>query len=183
MSRPSAERRWFWLTAIGTDTPGIVAILTRAVADAGGNIEDAAMSRFHDWFAVMLLASFAPDVDAARALKHLQGQAGDLRIDIQPVTTERTNTVHSAASHRISVYGHDKPGVVATVAEALTVRGANIVALDVDVTSDPNNPDAVPLFVMVIDVAASDQLEGLAAELAPRLQMDVHVVPLAGIVL
>ncbi len=173
---------WYWITAIGPDRAGIVAQLTGALRDRGINIEDASMSRFRDWFAVMLLASLpgeATDLD-------LSDLPDDLAIDVRPVSEpDRDTPQRPAPSHRISVYGTDRPGIVATVAAAVAQLGCNILGLDVDVSrGQENTADGTPLFVMVVDVDAGDaRLDGLADDLRGQLDMEVHVVPLDGVIL
>ena len=45
------------VTAIGRDRPGIVAAITSALLEAGGNVDDSQMSILHGHFAVMLIVS------------------------------------------------------------------------------------------------------------------------------
>jgi glycine cleavage system transcriptional repressor len=175
----NGARRHYFLTAIGPDRPGLVATVARALARAGGNIEDAAMSRFHDWFAMMLLVSVSADASLSAELPDL-GTLPDLRVDLRPVTAQASPSGAMTPTHRISVYGPDKPGIVAQVAEALASRGANILDLEVDVVPQ----DGGALFVMVVDVATTaEALKDLTTVLRQALQMEVHTVALEGIVL
>ena len=49
------------VTAIGRDRPGIVAAITSALLEAGGNVDDSQMSILHGHFAVMLIVSVPED--------------------------------------------------------------------------------------------------------------------------
>ena len=50
-------QRWFILSAIGRDRPGLVAELARLVLDSEANIEDSRMTILGTDFAVILLCS------------------------------------------------------------------------------------------------------------------------------
>ncbi len=150
----------------------MVAELARAVAAASGNIEDASMSRFRDWFAAMLLvsgpASFANDV-ALPAAEHLVTSVRAVGEGQHPADPE-------TATHRLSVYGEDRTGIVAAASAALAVVGANILSLEVDVVREP---DAPPLFVMVLDVHfPGEPPQDFASRLAAEIGLEVHLVPL-----
>lgn len=160
------------MTAIGPDRPGLVAALARAVAVAGGNIEDASMSRFRDWFAAMLLVSAPMGFEASLALPDGEGLVTSVRA-VGDATQPRAP---ETATHRLSVYGEDRPAIVATAAEALAAAGANILSLEVDVAREVG---AAPLFVMVLDVRfEGDPPAGFAERLASAIGLDVHLVPL-----
>src|SRR3989442_516221 len=64
------------VTAIGRDRPGIVAALTGALLDLGGNIEDSRMSILRGHFAVTLIVSVADEEDPA-AVESRLGQVRD----------------------------------------------------------------------------------------------------------
>ncbi|MCZ6785066.1 MAG: hypothetical protein O7G30_17340, partial [Proteobacteria bacterium] len=50
-------KRWFILSAIGGDRPGLVADLARLIYDADANLEDSRMTILGSDFAVILLCS------------------------------------------------------------------------------------------------------------------------------
>ena len=50
-------RRWFALSAIGRDRPGIVADLAELIYECDGNLEDSSMTQLGPEFAVLLLLS------------------------------------------------------------------------------------------------------------------------------
>ena len=88
------------------------------------------------------------------------------------------------ASHAISVYGADHPGIVHGVAEALRGGGVNVVGLSTRVLGE----DGEPIYVMLLEVtlpAALDEaaLEELLAAVAEQQGVDVSVRPVDGDVL
>ena len=139
---------------------------------AGGNIEDASMSRFRDWFAAMLLVSGPASFAELVVLPAEQNLVTSVRV----VGEGRHPADPETATHRLSVYGEDRAGIVAVAAEALAVAGANILSLEVGVVREP---DAPPLFVMVLDVHfPGAPPDGFASRLAAEVGLEVHLVAL-----
>ncbi|RMF18015.1 MAG: ACT domain-containing protein [Candidatus Dadabacteria bacterium] len=165
----------FWISAVGLDRPGLVAELTGALADLGANIEDAAMSRFRDWFAIMLLVTGDASLDQALSAGEWPE---DLVLTVRPVVAGES-TAPAAATHRLSVYGADRPGIVAEATRLLAERGFNIIDLEVEVM----RRDDEALFVMVLDFAADDDPTGIDAALSERIGLDVHLVALDAVAL
>ena len=68
-------KRWFALSAIGRDRPGIVADLAELIYECDCNLEDSSMTILGSEFAVLLLLTGeAPDVEArlSAACKRLE---------------------------------------------------------------------------------------------------------------
>jgi glycine cleavage system transcriptional repressor len=117
-----------WLTAIGRDRPGIVARIARVLLEHGLNIEDSQMRILGGRFAMMLLLRGEPDEQ--QLVKDLLGAGRELGLDyiyVHPIG--EAEAVPPEATHVLSVYGGDHPGIVAAVAEALAARGVNITDL------------------------------------------------------
>lgn len=139
----------FAVTAVGVDRSGIVAAVARVLHDRGGNLEESAMTILGGHFAVVLL------VDSPDAPQELRAALADatvdfgLEISVTPVAGERST---AQATHLLSVYGADKPGIVAAVTAALADEGANITDLETQVIG--TGEDAV--YAMVIELVADD---------------------------
>jgi glycine cleavage system transcriptional repressor len=117
-----------WLTAIGRDRPGIVARIARVLLDHGLNIEDSQMRILGGRFSMMLLLRGEPREE--QLVKDLLGAGRELGLDyiyVHPIG--ETDTMPPEATHVLSVYGGDHPGIVASVAEALAGLGVNITDL------------------------------------------------------
>ena len=145
------------VTAIGADRPGIVAAVTRVLQDRGGNLEDSAMTILGGHFAIVLLVATDEDPESLRsALADATASLG-LTISVSRADGRRKPV---DATHLLSVYGTDKPGIVAGVTEALAAAGANITDLETQVIG--TGDDAV--YAMVIELVAPED-----AELAERI--------------
>lgn len=54
-------KRWYMLTVVGQDRPGIVAALARALYEGGANLGEASMARLGGNFTIMLMVEAEAD--------------------------------------------------------------------------------------------------------------------------
>jgi glycine cleavage system transcriptional repressor len=146
----------FAVTAVGADRPGIVAAVAAVLHERGGNVEDSAMTILGGHFAIVLLVSADDTEEQLRgALQDATGELG-LTISVSRAGAERRP---AEPTHLLSVYGADKPGIVAAVTAELAAQGANITDLETQVIGDDE-----PVYAMVIELVAADE-SGLGAGL------------------
>jgi glycine cleavage system transcriptional repressor len=140
----------FALSAVGRDRPGIVAGVSRVLLEHGINIEDSQMTILRGHFAMTLIVA-GQDLDADSLRSDLEGAASELGLDATALQEIAEDAAYAAeASHIVSVYGVDHPGIVHAVSAALAEHGWGITDLDTRVLGDESNP----LYVMVMEVAA-----------------------------
>ncbi len=177
-------KRWFALSAIGRDRPGIVADLAELVYDCDCNLEDSSMTILGSEFAVLLLLSGAGDDIEQRlssASKRLEWEKR-LTVFIRPLEAEPIPFAvgREARPFELQASGVDKAGLVARVARCLAQRGANITQMITQ--SRPEAQTGTPLYSMRIrldvpsDVDEAElraDLEGIAAD----LQIEVALNP------
>jgi glycine cleavage system transcriptional repressor len=168
----------FAVTAIGRDRPGIVSGLTGALRDLGGNLEDVSSTILRGHFAMMLVVDAQAGTKVDQLLDRLTAAAEPLGVHVTVSDVEAGTPDRPRATHVLSVYGADQPGIVASFAGRLAERGANITDLSCRLTSS----DA-PVYVMLAEVAVPDGLdeEGLAGELrslAGEVGVDATFAPI-----
>ncbi|HYH28627.1 MAG TPA: ACT domain-containing protein [Actinomycetota bacterium] len=151
----------FAVTAIGVDRPGIVAALTEALYEVGGNLEDVASTILRGHFAMMLVVN-APEGLDSEALERALGQASwPLRVSVTVRDVEAGETTRPRATHYLVVYGSDKPGIVSRVAKLLADRGANINDLSCRLVGTRETP----VYAMIAEVAMPEgEHERIAVE-------------------
>jgi glycine cleavage system transcriptional repressor len=157
------------VTAVGVDRPGIVAAVSKVLFDVGGNIEDSRMAILGGHFAMVLIVALPEGIDAPSLERALETPARTLEL----ITTVRP--IAEAAPHAggspfvVSVYGADRPGIVARVSETLAAHGVNISDLATHVVGDQE-----PVYVMILEVdlppgaqadTIADALKGIGADL------------------
>ncbi|HSE83691.1 MAG TPA: ACT domain-containing protein [Thermodesulfobacteriota bacterium] len=145
-------RKFFAISAIGKDRPGIVAGVTKALFDLGTNIEDSSMTILRGEFAMILIISSDPKVktsDFEGSFKGLTDKMG-LFISVKEIEEDEVHLKkrYSGIPYIISVIGTDKPGIVYRVAEVLASKGINITDLNTQVVSG----DKMPVYTMIIEV-------------------------------
>jgi glycine cleavage system transcriptional repressor len=169
------------VTAIGRDRPGIVAAISGVLFELGGNIEDSRMSILRGHFAVMLIVELPPEVSRGRLEEDLETVRE--RLGLEGVSVSEVESVAGGegdgASHVLTVYGADHPGIVHRVASVLAERGVNVTDLSTQVSGA-----AEPVYVMVMELAvpAGDEtaLGDALAAAGEALEVDVSLRPLAG---
>lgn len=159
--------KWYMVTVVGEDRPGIVARLTHALYEAEANLGEASMMRLGGNFTIMLMVQFA-------------GTARQLDQTVEPVLQslglhwhvdriEGHLHDHRQPDVHITVSGADRAGIVAHVTAALAEAGLNILELE----SDVGGTAEVPIYIM--------QIEGHAREGIPALRSALDTVADEGI--
>lgn len=166
------------VTAIGRDRPGIVAAITSALLEAGGNVDDSQMSILHGQFAVMLICSVPEDA----SLEGLEARLDEVgrEFSLGGITVSRVEDLDrgTGPTHVLTVYGADRPGIVHDTASTLASLGVNITDLRTRRTGDPESP----LYTLMVEIAVP---EGIGPELDQALdglrdskQLEAHLAEL-----
>jgi glycine cleavage system transcriptional repressor len=167
--------KWFMVTIVGKDQSGLVAKVSKALFQAGGNLGEASMARLGANFTIMLMTQFNGTAnDLENALAPL---AKSLNLHCHVDLIEGKLHHHVEPDVRISVYGADCPGIVAEVTGALAENGLNILNLETDV----GGAEEDPVYVMNIDGIASKGIEGLEnalAKLAEEKNLETRLLPI-----
>ena len=162
-------KTYFILSAIGKDRPGIVADVSQAIYECGGNIEDSSMSLLRSHFALLLL--FSTEKEEVRQklssdLKRLEWEKG-LAVFHSPITFEEAHLRggEQTIPFKITTSGIDHAGIVFRVCRLLADRGINI--LDMKTHRVFSAESGTPLFEMDIDIEVPRSIseEGLREEL------------------
>jgi glycine cleavage system transcriptional repressor len=164
------------VTVIGVDRPGIIAAVTGALAEVGGNLEDSSMTILGGHFAMSLLVSVpgadgGADENAVRAaLEPVTGQLG-LAAFVGAVTAEPDHT-RTGRPYVVSVHGADRPGIVSRLMGVIAAHAGNVTDLTTRLTGS--------LYVVVADVdlpvgADAEALQHALGEAADALGVEVTV--------
>lgn len=142
---------------MGHDRPGVVAAVTGALAELGGNLEDSTMTILGGHFAMMLIVS--GDADAATVQDRLT-PIGD-RLGV--VCTAAAVPVDVAAPaagvrHLLTVHGADRPGIVSAMTGLVASHGGNITDLSTRLAGD------LYLVIAEVDLPAGEDAAALSAE-------------------
>ena len=176
-------RRWFILSAIGRDRPGIAAELAKLVLDADANLDDSRMTILGSDFATILLCSSTSPEAADRlavGAKQLERDHG-LTILLRHLEDGPRPSLPAPEHrlYRVEVAGSDRAGIVAGVCGALAEHGANIAELT---TRSRPGPGGAPHYEMqiLVEIPESQDLAALRERLdaeANRLVIDLLLAP------
>jgi glycine cleavage system transcriptional repressor len=177
-------KRWFVLSAIGQDRPGLVAELAQLVYDCDANLEDSRMTILGTDFAVILLASSAAPGCAdrlAQGAKRLERDHG-LTILLRALEGQPRSPVPApgTVAMRVTASGHDRAGIVAGICRVLAEHGVNIAEL---VTRSQHGWGGQPHYEMTMTVEVPERIDPAALRAAlereaERLVLEVELAAL-----
>jgi glycine cleavage system transcriptional repressor len=177
-------RRWFALSAIGKDRPGIVADLAETIYELGCNLEDSSMTVLGGEFAVLLLFTGRGDDLEARvsaAFKRLEWEKR-LTVFVRPLEGEPRpyGFGERRTVWELRATGIDKAGIVARLCRILAER--DITIREMRTQTRPSAETGTRLYTMRLDMAVPDGLDfqELRAALdraAEELRIDVSLEP------
>jgi len=164
---------------VGRDRPGIVAAITAGLLGVDGNVEDSRMTNLGGYFAVMLIVSIPDEQNLERVEAALAFSCEGLGLDALSVNEIAPATVASAASHTITVYGSDHPGIVHAITAELASLGVNVTDLQTRLTGAPE----APLYVMMLEIecgenASITDVEAQLGAVAERTSVEVSIAPI-----
>jgi glycine cleavage system transcriptional repressor len=174
-------RKWFILSAVGRDRPGIVADLAQLVFDSGANLEDSRMTILGNEFAAILLCSGA-DPDLAEQLS-----AGSRRLEwenrltvfLRPLEGEPRPAIPAPGMrlYRVEAQGEDRAGIVAKICRVLADRRVNIVDLASEAVPSPSGAALYRMTVTaeVPDPQDPDELRLALDEAGADLGLEVRL--------
>ena len=163
------------VTAVGSDRPGIVAAITEALRDLGGNLADCRAALLAGSFAIVVVAALpdgVSDDDLRAALA--EGSAGlGLGVWVGPAAVRAPSHPNGGPNGGadggrciVSVYGADHPGIVAAVSRSVADLDVNIVDLSSRVVGDP----AIYVLGLEVELPAGMTAADLEARLQPVAQ-------------
>lgn len=153
----------FVLTAIGPDSYGIVARVTSALAALNCNLADSRMSNLSGHFAMILVVDGSEQLDERTIFNAVQARCSELSllVDVKKIDVN-TSSELDGERFVVSVYGTDRPGIVAGICEILAAHNANIFDLSTKVVEG----DTAVIYTMVLEVALRDPADLPKLELA-----------------
>jgi glycine cleavage system regulatory protein len=166
------------LTLLGDDQPGLVSRVSRVVADEGGSWLESQLARLAGTFAGIALVEVpAERVESLRAA--FAGLSGVIEVGVKDAAASAPIEGRKLVLHLV---GHDQPGIVRSVTEALAARGVSIEQLATATVEAPMAGgllfEADAVLTAPFDVDADDlqaDLESLAREL--MVDLDLTLAP------
>ncbi len=162
------------LTVVGPDRPGLVRVLSEAVASHGGSWLESRMVRLAGQFAGVVLVE-APE-SLRDDLRTLESEG--LRIGVQ--SGERLVTGLAASARErltLEVVGNDRPGIVRDITAVVARNGVNIEELTTGVSSGSFSGETlfkVTASLRAPDPAAVEAMRAGLEQLGNELMVDIQ---------
>lgn len=153
------KKKWYMVTLIGNDRPGIVSHVTAALYEGGGNLGETSMMRLGGNFSIMMMVEFAGRAKELTAVLSTVTESMGLQLHVDHIDAKLHE--HRIPDVRISVYGADRAGIVSKVTAVLAEAGLNILDLESDVAGDKDKP----LYIMHIEGEATEGVKALESAL------------------
>ena len=162
------------LTFIGHDKPGLVNSLSEIITTAGGSWLESRLAHLAGEFAGIVLVSI-PEANAANlatALRSLE-EAG-LRIMVEPSSTQPPPETRYG-TFDLHLIGHDRPGIVRDVTQALSQLGVNIEEFSSGIESAPFTGETMfraAARLHVPDSVTLEEVQKALEQLADEIMVD-----------
>jgi glycine cleavage system transcriptional repressor len=170
MADTPTDHAFVMLSALGSDQPGLVAQVTKYVADRGGNVEDSRMVAMGGVFGVMLLAS-AAQAEADRIVADvavLERESG-MRVLAHPATDPTTRGEHTEEGVLVTVAASsfDREGILMEIADTMRSTGGNIVELETTTVEVGSVAEVEPIRAKLTSLAIRERI-AMEVKLAER---------------
>ncbi len=155
------------------DRPGIVAGVSEAAAELGGNVEAASQTVHQGYFAMMVLWSLPDEVSKEALIQQVHERAGaNLHVFAADYRPSQPAPVGDKQAFIVTSIGPDKPGILRTLSSYLASRQINIddlyaVVKDGDflVICQVSVPGDVDVFMLQADLEAVGEELGVAVQM------------------
>jgi len=160
------------LTCIGQDRPGLVNAIAEQISAAGGNWLESRLEHLAGQFAGIVLVRVPEDRIPAltAALQSLPGLSVTIARGSDEAGPPRTPLV-------LELLGHDRPGIVRDVTQAITKLGVNIEEFSSSIESAPFTGDEMFRAVLKLSLpehVSSDEVRRVLERLADEIMVDLR---------
>jgi len=164
------------LTVVGPDRPGIVDSVAAAVVAHGGSWRRSRMAKLAGQFAGVV--EVAVEEAAAEGLRAALEALAGANVTVQIIGGVEVDPAEPPRTIRVSVVGHDRPGIMRAMAAALASRGLNVLDLESACVHAPMSGElmfeARALVQLPAGATADDVRAGLEA-LSTDMMVDCEV--------
>lgn len=119
------------LNVVAADRPGIVAHVSRAIVDLGGNIDACSQTVLRGYFTLIIMVSLPEPIKPDALAEAVAGDPAEgLDVVVRPfVPEESTEPRQETDRFVLTTFGGDRPGIVQRFAAHLAEREINIIDL------------------------------------------------------
>lgn len=173
------------LSVIGPDRPGLVESVAAVVAAHGGNWLESRMTRLGGQFAGIVRIELPRDREPALREALRAGAARGVSVTVAAAEPDagRSGVETGVVRARLSLVGHDRPGIVRQVTAVLAAHGANVEDFSSGTESAPMTGDRLFRAMALVALPARTDhgaLRRALEEIAEDLMVDVDLRAVEG---
>ena len=164
------------LTFIGEDKPGLVESISAVIKNHDGNWLESRLSQLAGQFAGII--QIGVDTDQAKALINSLQVLTDQGLNIVLKEGAESRDI-SIITHKLTLLGLDRPGIVKDVSSALSNQRINVLELNTNIVKAAMTGEPMFEAEAIVEYAAStdlmvlaEQLESISAELGIDIELD-----------
>eukprot|EP00741_Cyanophora_paradoxa_P005382 tig00000881_g5220.t1 len=177
----TAAKHGFIVQAFGPDRVGIVSELSKAVVDAGGNVEESRMARLAGCFSTIMLVTLP--THAEKKVKENLSHVKDMTTSLHAAAAAAGASGPSALRkfRQLQLTGADNPGILYAVTKKLTDLGVNIEKLDTATEEAPFTGSTLFRMSALLGLPPTlndPKLKDEMASLESKLGVDIEVAKL-----
>jgi glycine cleavage system transcriptional repressor len=166
------------ISVLGQDQPGIIALVTRVIAERGGNIENVSQTLLQDIFGALIIAAIADSDDPATLKEVLREACADqhLFVHVDHYAPLVAPPKPETQPYVVTASGPDQMGLIASIAGVLSEHRLNITNLYARLANFDTSFDNVMIFE--VDIPRGTRMDDLRfdlAELSAELGLDINL--------
>jgi len=157
--------RRYIITLMASNRVGILAAVTTALAELGGNLKEVSQTVMQKFFTIILAAEFPDHRDPQVIVDHLRdiGRPFGLEVSLKDPSLEELQDDPPAGCEKymLSITGEDQPGMVRQISARLSSEGIDIT----DLYARRNDLDGSFVMVMELQVPPGVNANALQSDL------------------
>lgn len=167
------------ISVLAPDRPGILAAVSKALLDQGGNIQNVSQTILHSVFSGLLMVTLPDDLDDEQLAKALEARIGDPRLHIfvrSPAWAVGDYEPPRSQPFVITTLGPDRPGLVAGITRVLARHAVNVTSMRAAFKGGSLPANNVMIFE--VDVPEAVSLPALYRDLkdtGAELELEVNI--------
>ena len=140
------------ISVLAPDRPGIIADVSSAIYELGGNLEATSQTIIQQWFTMLVRVTFPDEILESEIASRIE--AAGCEVIVCPEDAAASSAEASGEPYVLTVIGKDKPGIVRALSCCCAERGVNIT----DVWNEVRDERFVTIFHVTVprDVDPSD---------------------------
>lgn len=151
------------LSILSADQPGIIADVTTAIYELGGDLADLRQSVLYGYFNMTVVSRFSKENSIDEIIEKIKSMSPHAKLEITgkeiPVDSAGTRLPEIENDYVVTAQGRNRTGLVAAVATFCKERGINIIDFDSRLEHD------IYSMILEIDLTDADAPEAIRAEL------------------